>query len=232
MCKLVEVLRGKALDYFENLPKEIRLEFDSLCEMFERRFGRQEALATMRSKLKCITQRVEESLAEFGERALKVASEGYVGMTGQWVQALAVDVFLVGCLDKRSALSSMNKEPQTIDEAVKLMRRLGSHDRAMSAEKQIFTPGESFTLGEGDGASAPLQVDQMVESELVDVDQLNESIKTLTKLLAKMPQLLPLQSMRSNQSTKTSVCFTCGIRGHIARNCQRVSEESKRRKKT
>ena len=224
VCKLVEALRGKALDYFESLPKELRLEFDSLCSMFEGRFGRQEAPATMRSKLKCITQRVEESLAEFGERALKVASEGYVGMTGQWVQALAVDAFLMGCLDKRSALSSMNKEPQTIDEAVKLMRRLGSHNRAMSADKQ------SFTL-EGDGAFAPLQVDQMVESESVDVDQLNESIKTLTKLLAKMPQLLPVQSLRSNQSTKTFVCFTCGIQGHIARNCPRVSKESKRRKK-
>ena len=136
-----------------------------------------------------------KTLAEFGERALKVTSEGYVGMTGQWVQALAVDAFLMGCLDKRSALSSMNKEPQTIDEAVKLMRRLGSHNSAISAEKQ------SFPLEEGDGASAPLQV-EMVENESVDVDQLNESIKTLTKLLAKMPQLLPVQSLRSNQSTK------------------------------
>ena len=220
VCKLVEALRGKALDYFESLPKELRLEFDSLCSMFEGRFGRQEAPATMRSKLKFLTQRVEESLAEFGERALKVASEGYVGMTGQWVQALAVDAFLMGCLDKRSALSSMNKEPQTIDEAVKLMRRLGSHNMAMS-----------FPLEEGDDASAPLQADQMVENESVDVDQLNESIKTLTKLLAKMPQLLPVQSLRSNQSTKTFVCFTCGIQGHIARNCPRVSKESKRRKK-
>ena len=219
VCKLVEALRGKALDYFESLPKELRLEFDSLCSMFEERFGRHEAPATMRSKLKCITQRVEESLAEFGERALKVASEGYVGMTGQWVQALAVDAFLMGCLDKRSALSSMNKEPQTIDEAVKLMRRLGSHNSVISAEKQ------SFPLEEGDGASAPLLV-EMVENESVDVDQLNESIKTLTKLLAKMPQLLPVQSLRSDQSTKTFVCFTCGIQGHIARNCPRVFKES------
>ena len=72
VCKLVEALRGKALDYFESLPEELRLEFESLCSMFEGRFGRQEAPATMRSKLKCITQGVEETLAEFGERALKV----------------------------------------------------------------------------------------------------------------------------------------------------------------
>ena len=40
-------------------------------------------------------------------------SEGYVGMTGQWVKALAVEAFLMGCSDKRSALSSMDKKPQT-----------------------------------------------------------------------------------------------------------------------
>ena len=159
VCKLVEALRGKALDYFESLPEELRLEFESLCSMFEGRFGRQEAPATMRSKLKCITQGVEETLAEFGERALKVTSEGYVGMTGQWVQALAVDAFLMGCLDKRSALSSMDKEPQTIDEAVKLMRRLGSHEGTLKTGKRLCT------LEEEDGASAPLQVHHIQASD-------------------------------------------------------------------
>ena len=228
VCKLVEALRGKALDYFESLPEELRLEFESLCSMFEGRFGRQEAPATMRSKLKCITQGVEETLAEFGERALKVTSEGYVGMTGQWVQALAVDAFLTGCLDKRSALSSMNKEPQTIDEAVKLMRRLGSHEGTLKTGKRLCT------LEEEDGASAPLQVHHMEASDCstFEINQLNESIKLLTELLTSTSQKLPLESLGSSgRRAKSFVCFTCGIQGHIARNCPRVSEESKRRKK-
>ena len=228
VCKLVEALRGKALDYFESLPEELRLEFESLCSMFEGRFGRQEAPATMRSKLKCITQGVEETLAEFGERALKVTSEGYAGMTGQWVQALAVDAFLMGCLDKRSALSSMDKEPQTIDEAVKLMRRLGSHEGTLKTGKRLCT------LEEEDGASAPLQVHHMeaIDSSTFEINQLNESIKLLTELLTSTSQKLPLESLGSSgRRAKSFVCFTCGIQGHIARNCPRVSEESKRRKK-
>ena len=52
------------------MPKELRLEFESLCSMFEGRLGRQEAPAAMRSKLKCIKQEVEETLAEFGIRRL------------------------------------------------------------------------------------------------------------------------------------------------------------------
>ena len=228
VCKLVEALRGKALDYFESLPEELRLEFESLCSMFEGRFGRQETPATMRSKLKCITQGVEETLAEFGERALKVTSEGYVGMTGQWVQALAVDAFLMGCLDKRSALSSMDKEPQKIDEAVKLMRRLGSHEGTLKTGKRLCT------LEEEDGASAPLQVHHMeaIDSSTFEINQLNESIKLLTELLTSTSQKLPLESLGSSgRRAKSFVCFTCGIQGHIARNCPRVSEESKRRKK-
>ena len=229
VCKLVEALRGTALDYFESLPQELRLEFVTLCNLFEGRFGRQEVPAIMRSKLKCIAQRVEEPLAEFAERTLKVASEGYSGMTGQWVQVLAVDAFLMGCSDKRSALSAMDKEPQTVDEAVKLMRRFNSHEKALGTEKKVRT------LTSEDAASASLQVNRVEAStgstNAIDVSQLNESIKMLTQLLAKQntSPRPPGQNVRFNaQRTKNFVCFSCGEGGHIARNCPKsVPEEEK-----
>ena len=142
-------------------------------------------------------------------------------MTGQWVQALAVDAFLMGC----SALSSMDKEPHMIDEAVKLMRRLGSHEKDIEEGKRLCT------LEEGDGASVPLQVHHMEASDCstFKINQLNESITLLTELLTSTSQKLPLESLGSS-AVKSFACFTCSIQGHIARNCPRVSEESKRRK--
>ena len=135
----------------------------------------------------------------------------------------------MGCLDKRSALSSMDKEPQTIDEAVKLMRRLGSHEGTLRTGKRLCT------LEEEDGASAPLQVHRIQASDcsIFEINQLNESIKLLTELLTSMSQKLPLESLGSSgRREKSFVCFTCGIQGRIARNCPRVlSEETKRRKK-
>ena len=47
VCKPVDALQGKALDYFESLHKELCLEIESLCDMFEGQFDRQEPPATM-----------------------------------------------------------------------------------------------------------------------------------------------------------------------------------------
>ena len=47
VCKLVEALRGRALDYFESFPGELRFEFVTLYNLFEGRFGRQEPQSTV-----------------------------------------------------------------------------------------------------------------------------------------------------------------------------------------
>ena len=46
---------------------------------------------------------------------------------------LTVDVFLMGCTDKRSARS--DRDPKTVDEAVSLMRRFHGHEKALSVER-------------------------------------------------------------------------------------------------
>ena len=58
--KLVEALRGHALEYYNSLPDETRGQLSTLCTLFEGRFGRQEPPATMRSNMKTIIQRVDE----------------------------------------------------------------------------------------------------------------------------------------------------------------------------
>ena len=66
--KLVEALRGLALEYYNSLPAETRSQFSTLCTLFEGRFGKQEPPATTRSNLKTIIQRVDEPLPDFAER--------------------------------------------------------------------------------------------------------------------------------------------------------------------
>ena len=50
-----------------------------------------------------------------------------------------MDAFLHGCVDKNSALLTMNREPQTVDEAMRLMKRFNSHEKSLSIDKRVRT---------------------------------------------------------------------------------------------
>ena len=91
---------------------------------------------------------------------------------------LAVDAFLMGCTDKRSARSALDRDPKTVDEAVLLMRRYHGHAKALSVERRVRT----LVLEEVDHG-AP-QVNRVLEERpsSLDVGELNENIEKLTKL--------------------------------------------------
>ena len=41
-----------------------------------------------------------------------MVADGYSRMGGEWIQVLAVDAFLMGCNDKRSARSALDPDPK------------------------------------------------------------------------------------------------------------------------
>ena len=80
--KLHDALGGPALEYYNSLSDETRVQLSTLCTLFEGRFGRQELPATTRSNLKTIIQRVDEPLPEFAEWTLRMAADGFSGIGG------------------------------------------------------------------------------------------------------------------------------------------------------
>ena len=175
-------------------------QLSTLCTLLEGRFGRQEPPATTRSNLETIIQRVDEPLPEFAERTLRMAADGYSGMGGEWIQVLAVDAFLMGCTDKRSARSALDRDPKTVD----------GHDKALSVERRVRT----LALEEGDPVAPQVNRVQEERSGSLDVGELNENIEKLTKLLANINMAGPGRRMGHVK------CFACGETGHIARYCR------------
>ena len=87
-----------------------------------------------------------------------MAAYGYSGMGGEWIQMLAVDAFLMGCTDKRSARSALDRDPKTVDEALEEVYPVAPQVNRVQEER----------------------------SSSLDVGELNENIEKLTKLLANM----------------------------------------------
>ena len=117
--KLVEALRGPALEYSNSLPAETHSQLSILCTLFEGRFGRQEPPATTRSNLKTIIQRVDEPCHC---PKLLNGSRWLFGNGRRMDPSIGCGCFLMGYTDKRSARSALDRDPKTVDEAVSPMR--------------------------------------------------------------------------------------------------------------
>ena len=230
--KLVEALREKALDYFESLPVAVRTDFAALCKAMESRFGRTEHGPIVRAKLQASSQLISESLDEFADRIQRMATEGYSGMEGRWVQLMAVDVLLKGCVDKRSALQAMEKEPATIQEAVQLLKRTSNYEQVLGlgqksirqvsqVEQQIEPPLPTEGSHEIRKVSIPVNSAGGTSGEI---------LQALEKMSGQLSTLLE-RSTTTNQVPRRPAlrCYACNQLGHLARNCsQRVSGNDSR----
>ena len=160
--------------------------------------------------MKTIIQRADELLPEFAERTLRMAANGYSGMVVEWIQVLAVDAFLMGCTDKRSARSALDGNPKTVHQAMSLMRLFHGHEKALAVERRVWT----LALEEVDPVAPQVNRVQEERSSSLDVGELNENIEKMTKLLAKM------NMAGAGRRMGPVKCFSSGETWHIARYCR------------
>ena len=83
-----------------------------MCKQIEERCGRKDLPNVIRRQLQELRQLPDESFEEYAERAQDLASDGYPGTPENFKHIVASDAFLKGCLDKKTALVTMNKDPR------------------------------------------------------------------------------------------------------------------------
>ena len=121
--KLKELLKDDALAYFSRLPLNVRESYRLLCEKMNLRFGQKDTPRTAQTQLFVIKQKDEEELEEWAERCMSVSIDGWQDQSEVVAQEQAVNAFLRGARERDSALAVMDKEPASIDEAVRQMRQ-------------------------------------------------------------------------------------------------------------
>ena len=75
--KIIEGLRGKAMEYFDTLPVEVGKDGELLCKEMFSRFGENEPGLSLRSKLYQVDQKKGESMEEFAERVRCMAVRAF-----------------------------------------------------------------------------------------------------------------------------------------------------------
>ena len=111
--KLVELLRDKALKYYSTKPSTVQDNYQALCKKLNERFGRKDLPHIIRRQLQDLRQNVDEGLEEYNERAQKLATDGYPNTPEEFIQLVATDAFLKGCIEKKAALTAIDKDPNT-----------------------------------------------------------------------------------------------------------------------
>ena len=118
--RLIDCLGRKAIDYVREL--RIGTDFRLLKEKLSRRFGAKDAPITVRRGLQFIKQEENETLEEYSQRVHFLVMDGYPGAREKTIEHISVEHFLRGCLDKRAAAVTMDKNPKEIHKAVKCVK--------------------------------------------------------------------------------------------------------------
>jgi len=82
------------------------------------RFGKKDLPHSIRRQLQDVRQNLDESIEEYTERVQEMATYGYIDATEDIIERMAVDAFLKGCIDRKAALSAMDKNPSRIYQAL------------------------------------------------------------------------------------------------------------------
>jgi len=210
-------LKGKALDYYALISDQSETQtYSALLKKLGDRFGEPEIPAAAQARFQQATQHHGESLEEWADRVLTLASLAYKELPDKFCAEQAVNRFCQGMVDKEAGHHVCMQEPHTVQQAIQLVRKYQQVHSAMYGKSKADRYKKSNDLDDD-----TYTVSQVAEKRGIAQDP--EFKKALKDLEERLQRSIIENRVKQDYKIK---CFFCGKRGHIKRQCPKREVQS------
>lgn len=212
---LVWSLEGKALDFFTITAADIeKCSFRKMMKKLETRFGVKELKETSKAKFQQSCQRPDESLEDWADRVMTLATPAFVNLPDDHLKQEAISKFCQGCCDKEAAKHACFEQPATMEEALNLVKHHQYISQAVDGKKS--RRGNDISVNAVQSSSEQ-NVEQLISSVLKEF---------ASKLQVDQKQIPPRSSSQTEQGDDARKrfsrmrCFFCNNFGHPKKDCR------------
>ena len=195
-----------------------KYSFRRILEKLESRFGVQELKETSKAKFRQACQKPEESLEDWADRVMTLATPAFVDLPEHHLKQGAIAKFCQGCCDKEAAKQVCFEQPSTMEEALNLVKHHQYISQAVDGRRQRKGAEASVNAVQ---STSEARVEQLIASDLKDFA--SKMPKTsLTSTCSTQSQPVPARTEQVvDKGKKNAVkCFFCKKFGHMKKDCR------------
>ena len=198
-------LEGKALDFFTITSDIEKYSFRRIIKKLEARFGVKELTETSKVKFQQASQRPDESLEDWADRVMTLATPAFVDLPEDHLKQEAIAKFSQGCCDKDAGKHACFEHPSTMEEALNLVKHHQYISQAVDGKQS--KKGNDVSVNAVQSTSED-RIEQLIASAL----------KEFASKLQVSPQ--PYQQSADEKWKSSVQCFFCKNFGHFKKECR------------
>ena len=206
-------LEGKALGFLTINSDIEKYSFRRIVKKLEARFGVKELTETSKVKFQQASQRPDESLEDWADRVMTLATPTFVDLPEDHLKQEAIAKFSQGCCDKDAGKHACFEHPSTMEEALNLVKHHQYISQAVDGKQSKKGNDVSVNAVQ---STLEDRIEQLIASALEEfANKLQVSQQPYHQLSVNKTQ------QSADEKWKSSVqCFFCKNFGHLKRECR------------
>ena len=134
-------LQGKASEYFTLLiEREGHMQYLDIMQRLEKRFGFTEIPETAQIKLLSLVQKADETIEEWADRVLQLASRAFQNLPEEFMISQAISRICHGCMDRDAGQHVVNLNLTRVEEVIDKIKSYQFNHAAIYATKASPKP--------------------------------------------------------------------------------------------